>query len=145
MDLLSYCEIKPVVNQVEFHPYLNQKNLYKYCMDNGIFITAYNSLTKGDYVSQFSHKLNLLEETKIKELAEKHQTTAGLICLNWALTQEIIVIPATANPKRMRENLQALNFKLSTDDLKDLESLNINYRFNPSTQWQGFGGVDIFA
>lgn len=146
MDLLAGCEIKPVTNQVEFHPYLNQKNLLNYCMRNGIVITAYNSLTKGDYVHKFSHKpVNLLEEPLIKELADKYKTSTGIVCLNWAVSQDIIVIPATSNPKRMKENLEALNFKLTEEELIALEKLNLDYRFNPSTQWGPFEEVDIFA
>jgi D-xylose reductase len=148
MDLLSYCEIKPVVNQIEFHPYLNETNLYKYCMENQIIVTAYNSMTKGDYVKFHSHKnLNLLNEPIIISTAEKYNTTAGNICLNWALSQDVIVIPATSNPNRMKENLTALNFRLTEEDLNTInEKLNrIHYRFNPTTQWDFSMGYDLFA
>jgi diketogulonate reductase-like aldo/keto reductase len=149
MDLLSYCEIKPVTNQVEYHPYLYQEHLNKYCMDNGIFLTAYNSLCKGVYAKTPYHEpknLNLLEEPLIKELAGKYKTSPGVIALNWALVKDVIVIPATGNPRRMKENLEALSFKLSDEDFNKINStLNINYRFNLVEKHDFSLFVDIFA
>jgi diketogulonate reductase-like aldo/keto reductase len=146
MDLLTYCEIKPVVNQVEYHPYLHQANLHKYCMDNGIYLIAYNSLTKGAYTSVHSDKnLILIEEPLIKNLATKYNKTPGQICLNWALVQKVFVIPATSNSKRMKENLNSLSFKLSNEDMNSLKSLNIDFRFLSSTQYSFCMGYDIFA
>ena len=70
MDILSYCEIKPVVNEVELHPYLTQKNLIEYCDLVGIKVIAFSSICKGIYVYQYGNEnsgLNLLEE-KIRSL-----------------------------------------------------------------------------
>ena len=151
MDLLIYAKIKPVVNQFELHPYLPQKNLVKYCLDNKVAITAYNSLSKGKYVDAYHGKqkeeknLDLLSEPIVKELSEKYKVGAGNIALNWALAQDINVIPSTANPSRMKENLKSLEFNLSKEDLEKLDSLNINYRFNSPLQYPFGQGIDIFA
>jgi diketogulonate reductase-like aldo/keto reductase len=146
MDLLTYCEIKPVVNQVEYHPYLYQKNLKKFCDDYGIYLMAYNSLTRGAYVnSSFNKDLDLVKEPLIVETAQKYGKTPGQICLNWALVQNVVVIPATSKVSRISENLGALSFKLSDEDFEKLNSLNINYRFNPSSRWPFSLGYDVSA
>jgi D-xylose reductase len=148
MDLLSYAEIKPVINQFENHPYLNQRNLVKYCQANNIQVMAYNSICRGGYVYKYHSKvnLNLLEEELIKEIAEKYNTNPGLIALNWALSQELIVIPSTSNPRRMKENMKALEFQLADEDLEKIGKLNNGYRFCGSAQFKLFsGGVDVFA
>lgn len=151
MDLLTYAKIKPAVNQFEVHPYLTQKNLVKYCLDNKIAITAYNSLAKGKYVEVYHGKdkqeksLDLLSETITIELAKKYNVGAGNIVLNWALIQDICVIPSTANPNRMKENLKSLEFKLSKEDIEELNALNIPYRFNESLQYPFGQNIDIFA
>lgn len=146
MDLLTYCEIKPVVNQVEYHPYLFQDHLNKFCKDNGVYLTAYNSLTRGDYVRLSGKTLNILEEPITKELAEKYGKSTGVIALNWALVQDVIVIPSTNNPRRMKENLTALSFKLSEEDEKALSALNSNTRLLPHL-FANFNGTgyDVFA
>lgn len=148
-DLLTYAEIPPVTNQVEIHPYLTQKNLIKYCHDKKVYITAYNSLMKGVYVHKLNQtQLDLLSEPIIKSLAEKHKKGEGLIALNWAIIQDMIVIPATANPNRMKENIQATSFKLSQDEVKLIDTLNLNNRFNRSDAeaYRYFtNGVDIWA
>jgi len=148
MDLLSYAKIKPVVNQFEFHPYLNQINLVKYCQANDIQVMAYNSICRGGYVSKYhSHvNLNLLEEEIIKEMAEKYKTNTGVIALNWSLSQGLIVIPSTSNPRRMKENLKALDFEMSAEDIENIAKLNNGYRFCGSALFKQFsGGVDVFS
>ncbi len=144
MDLLSYCEIKPVVNQVEFHPYLATENLLKYCEKNEVYFMAYNSICRGTYVDQYhgSVKLNLLEEEIVKEMSKKYEKTVGQIVLNWALSQNNIVIPSTSKPSRIKENLETLDFRMSKEDVEKVSKLNNGYRFGGSLNWFDF---DTFA
>ena len=111
-----------------------------------MFLTAYNSLTRGAYVnSTFNKDLDLVKEPIINEIALKYGKTPGQVCLNWALIQDVIVIPATSNPKRIKENLMSLNFKLSDEDFDKINKLNINYRFNPIDRWPFSRGYDVHA
>lgn len=147
MDLLSYAEIKPSVNQVELNPYLTQKNLAQYCKSNGVQLMVYNSLCKNTYVNRF-HKeenLNLLEEPVIKEMAQKYNKTPGQIALNWAVSQDYIVIPGSSKPQRMPENVQVLDFKMSEEDVDKISELNRDARCNESTQWDFFKKIDLYA
>jgi diketogulonate reductase-like aldo/keto reductase len=145
LNLLSFCEIKPVVNQFELHPYLTQPGLVRFCKENNIAIMAYNTMGKNFYVEKF-HKnsnLSLIDDKVVIEVAQKNSKTPGLILLNWAISHDFIVLPSTSNPERFKENLQCLTFKLSDEDLEKLDKLNIPYRFGISATTPGT--PDIYA
>jgi diketogulonate reductase-like aldo/keto reductase len=150
MNLLSFCKIKPVVNEIEFHPYLTQPKLIEYCQKNEIIVLAFNSLVRGTYVynKYFDNKefqVNLLEEDLVINLAKKYSKTPGQIALNWALSQDIIVIPATNTLGRMKENLLSLSFVMDECDIKDLNKLNRNLRFDLTFLFEYSQGVEISA
>lgn len=135
MNLLSFCEIKPVVNEVEFHPYFHQTELLNYCKNNEIQLMAYNSLCKGVYTKRAHNKdvdLNLLEEKIVKEIAQKYNKTPGQIVLNWAIYQNICVIPASGKIHRVKENIESADFRMEKEDYEKICGLNINYRFLPA-------------
>jgi len=145
-DILSYCEIKPVVNQVEFHPYLYQKGLLDWCSINGIYLIAYNSLCKGKYTTMFHNEdttLNLLEEQVVKDAAKKYGKSVGQIALNWSLSQGVLIIPSSSKPERMQENMESDTFTMSNEDIENIGSLNKGYRFcsttiQPGVSYDGF-------
>jgi D-xylose reductase len=136
MDVLSYAEVRPAVLQVELNPYLTQKNLIKFCKDQNIVVIVYNSLCKNKYVDRFhkEQQLNLLDESIINEMAKKYNRTPGQIAINWAISQDLIAIPGSSNPKRVQENLQVLDFKMSKEDVDKISELNRNVRCNESMQ-----------
>jgi D-xylose reductase len=143
-DLLSYAKVKPVVNEFEYHPYLQQKELVKYCQSQGVQVIAYNSICRGAYaLRDLKQELNLLEDPEFKKFADKYGVTPGIFALNWALSQDIVVIPGTHNPNRMKVNLKALNFKICEGDLDEMQKLNKDHRFCLFFTWTN--GVDIFA
>ena len=146
INLLSFCEIKPVVNQVEIHPYLPQHNFLKYCKANNIQVMAYNSLCKGTYTKKFHSEINLLEEEILKTMANKYNTTPGNVALNWGLLQDLVVIPATSNPKRMSENIKSLEFRLSEEDYNTItNTLDKNMRLNNTENFDYSMRFDLFA
>ena len=141
-NLLSFCEIKPAFNEVEFHPYLYQKDLLDFCEKEGIKLIGYNPICRGAYVNIEKSGLNLLEEPVIKELAAKYKKTPGQIALNWQVHCGVIPIPRTGKPERMRENLGSVEFKMDDADYEKVTGLNRNHRFNNFTE---FPGINIFA
>jgi len=147
MDLLSYAEISPSVLQVEVNPYFHQSSLINYCRSNNIAVMGYNSLCNAKYIYKFQpdFSLNLFEEPLIKALAEKYQKTPAQVILNWAVSQDIVVIPGTSHPWRIFENLDVLSFRLTNEELIKFKSLDRNMRCNDSTKWGFFEGVDFFA
>ncbi len=146
--VLSICKIKPVVNEVEFHPYLYQKDLKEFCDLENIKIVAYYPLIKGvNYKSRFTKimnekKLDLLNEEIVKNLANKYGKTVGQIILNWHVHLGVIPIPGSANPERMKENLAAIDFKMEDKDYDLISSLDKQFRFCDGI---GIYGIDIFA
>ena len=149
--VLSVARIKPLVNEVEFHPYLYQKDLLEFCNLEKIKILAYNPLVKGLYCKERhgkemeEKKLDLLNEPEVKSLAEKHGKTPGQIVLNWEIQKGVIPIPGTSKPERMKENLEATNFQLDQSDCETLEHYaehDKEFRFADSDK---IYGIDIFA
>jgi len=146
--VLSVCKIKPVVNEVEFHPYLYQKDLKEFCDLENIKIVAYYPLIKGvNYKSRFpkimnEKKLDLLNEEIVKNLTNKYGKTVGQIILNWHVHLGVIPIPGSANPERMKENLAAIDFKMEDKDYELISSLDKQFRFCDGI---GIYGIDIFA
>ena len=148
INLLSFCKIKPFANEVEFHPYLYQKNLLYFCEKENIKVLAYNPLCKGNYDYHTGNekiKFELLEQPIIKELAEKYKKTPGQIVLNWEIQKNVIPIPATKKSSRMKENLGSLEFNIEKEDIEKVDSLNKNYRFGSSLTWNILDKYDIFA
>lgn len=134
MDLLTYAKIKPVMNQIELHPYNTQTFLVEYCQSQGVEITAYSPLGRLGTVNIPGMKLT--EEKVVMALAEKYQKTATQILLNWAVSRKTIAIPKSVNAGRIAENIAIFDFELSEDEVKSLTALNKNFRFvDPSSDW----------
>src|SRR5690625_2947606 len=119
--IMDECNIKPTVNQVEYHPYLQQTELKQFCDENDILLEAYSPLMNGKTV---------LEDEVIGKLAEKHGKTPAQVILRWHLQMNVIVIPKTVTPSRMKENLDVFDFELSKDDMDKIASLDKNERIN---------------
>jgi len=145
MDMLTYCEIRPAINQIEFHPYLQQTDLVSFCKKFNIEIMAYNSLCLGAYVSDDNkNEYNLLKDKIVVELAKKYSKSEAQIVLNWAICKNIIVIPKTSSFKRIRENYDSVSFRLSGEDEKRLDKLECGRRMN-NLVIEHFGNANIFA
>ena len=149
LNILSVCKIKPAIIEVEFHPYLYQKDLKKFCDLENIKIFAYNPLVKGEYCKKdpsYPNSYDLFRESPIMFLYrnEKYKhLTRGQIVLNWYLSLGIIPIIGTSKPYRMRENLGAATFTMSKRNIDLIGSFeDKQHRFN-----NGYDifGVDIFA
>jgi diketogulonate reductase-like aldo/keto reductase len=149
--VLSIAKIKPFVNEVEFHPYLYQKDLLEFCNLENIKIIAYNPVVKGGYCKERhgklmeERKLDLFNETAVQYLSKKYEKTPGQIILNWEIHKGVIPIPGTSKPERMKENLEAANFKMEENDYDTLDHYSEQgkeFRFCDSNK---IYGIDIFA
>ena len=147
LNVLSKCEIKPAVIEVEFHPYLFQKDLIDFCKLENIAIFAYNPLTQGwlpnkkNYVNNY----NILRDAQINYLMEKYykRVTRGQIILNWHMNLKVIPITGTLKKERMIENLGASKFTLSEKTMYLLCSFEEKqHRFCDGSE---IFGIDIFA
>jgi len=117
-ELIENTDVVPAVNQVEFHPYLYQKELLDFCNEKGIKLEAYSPLTHGE-------KLN---DTKLVEIAQKYDKSAAQILIRWVLQHGLIVLPKSSKKERIIENSSIFDFKISDDDMKKLDGFNENLR-----------------
>ena len=144
--VLSICKIKPVVNEVEFNPYLYQKDLKEFCDKEGIKIFSYYPLVKGRFCTPELIKkkdLDLLNEPTVKTLSEKYKKTPGQIILNWHINAGVIPIPGTSKPTRTKENLGSTEFKMEESEYQSLSDLCVKeFRF---CDGRGIYGIDVFA
>ena len=121
-DLLSDAEIKPVINQIEFHPYLTQEKLRNFCIDNNIQVEAWSPLMADN---------GLLENEILKEIANKHNKTTAQVVLRWDLQSQVVTIPKSTNERRLIENIDIFDFSLSKEDMEKIDSLNKDLRVGP--------------
>ena len=126
-ELLDTSDIVPAVNQVEFSPFLYQKDLLEFSRRHGIRLEAYSPLTKGIR----------LHEPSIVEIASKYQRTAAQLLIRWALQHEIVVIPKSSRPERILENARVFDFSITPSDMALLDSLHEDYR----TAWDPTDGA----
>ena len=124
-ELLSDSSIVPAVNQVEFSPYLYQKDLLDFCRNHHIQLEAYSPLTKG-------YKLH---DPKLANMASKYSKSPAQILIGWALQKEVVVIPKSSSKERIHENADVFDFAISPEDMKVLDSFNEDLRtsWDPST------------
>lgn len=141
IDILSYCKIKPVTNQIELHPYLVQKDLVDFHKKLDVTVTAYAPL--GAFTWPFKreeHKsLNVLRESIVTDLAAKYGKGTGQVILNWHLHRGHIIIPKTSKIERLRENIQVYDFKMTDEEYDSISKLDKKARFYDPVLQSGFG------
>jgi D-xylose reductase len=131
-DLLSYADVAPVVLQVELHPFLTQEKLLRFCGEHDIVVTAFSPLGASSYFSlgMAGEGESVLEQPVVRAIAARHGKTAAQIVLRWGVQRGTVVVPKTARPERLRENLALFNFELTADEMTAVSALNRNRRFN---------------
>nr|WP_263324537.1 aldo/keto reductase [Neobacillus sp. Marseille-Q6967] len=129
-DLMSDCEIKPMVNQVEFHPHLTQKELLAFCKKEGIQMEAWSPLKQGQ----------LLNEPVLVDIAHKYNKSVAQVILRWDLQHEVVTIPKSIKEHRIIENADIFDFELSAEDMEKIDALNQDSRAgsHPDTMRVGF-------
>jgi diketogulonate reductase-like aldo/keto reductase len=124
-ELLKNSSTVPAVNQVEFHPYLYQKDLLEFCQSHGIQLESYSPLTKGE-------KLN---DPRLAAIALKYSKSPAQVLIRWVLQRGIVVIPKSSRKERIYENANVFDFEISREDMSALDSFNQDLRtsWDPST------------
>lgn len=116
-ELLENANIIPAVNQVEFHPFLFNKDLLEFCRNNTILLEAYSPLTK-------SKKIN---DISLLNIATNYSVTPAQLLIRWGLQHEIVEIPKSTKKERIVENADVFNFTITSEDMRKLDALNENY------------------
>lgn len=117
--LLDDCDVVPVVNQIECHPYLQQDDLKAFGKKHNIYVESWSPLNQGGIV---------LDDDVIKEIAKDHHKTPAQVIIRWHIQSDSIVIPKSVTPSRIEENFDVFDFELSEEDMKKIAALNRNER-----------------
>lgn len=123
-SLLQEASIKPVINQIECHPYLTQKDLRTYLKAQKIVAQSWSPLMNGQ----------ILEDETVKEIAEEIGKTPAQVIIRWNIDEDIVVIPKSVTPSRIEENLNVFDFELNEDQLSRLNNLNKDERIGPDPE-----------
>lgn len=130
--LLTKAEIKPVTNQVECCPNINQKKLTKFCKDLEIVITAYSPLGRPHLaLEKPDGPQPALHDNRVRVIAEKYNKTPAQVILRYLIDIGTVPIPKSSNKQRIQENFNVFDFTLNEDDLKIMDSLNTGDRMVP--------------
>ncbi len=115
-EMEKYANIMPMVNQVEFHPFLYQKELLEHCRLKDIVLTASCPIVR-----------NLKsDDERITSISKKHSKTAAQVFLRWGLQKGIVEIPRSSKKEHIVENISIFDFELDLEDMEKLDSLNEN-------------------
>lgn len=120
--LLAQVSIKPVINQVEFHPYLTQNKLRKYLEAQNIIMESWSPLMNSQ----------ILHEDVINEVANEVGKTPAQVVIRWNIQHDVVVIPKSVTPHRIEENLDVWNFELSDNQMERIDQLNQDKRIGPN-------------
>ncbi|MCL2457556.1 MAG: aldo/keto reductase [Desulfobulbus sp.] len=129
--LCRQATIRPEMNQIELHPYLQQRAALDFCKQNNILVTAFSPLGSGDRPTAMkkADEPTLLDNPVILQAAAKHGATPAQVLLGWGLARQTVVIPKSVNPERLRQNLAAAEVRLDDQDMAAIASLDRGYRF----------------
>lgn len=142
-ELLSRARIKPFLNQIEIHPYLQQEKLLKYCFTNNIQIQAYSPLGTPGYKSK--NEPYLLNDPLLKQIALNHSITVAQLCLLWALQRNTSIVVKSSHPQRQKENLVSnQKLTLSREEMEKIANLDKGYRFFRPEEWWGDKNLAVF-
>jgi 2,5-diketo-D-gluconate reductase A len=117
-EILKVAEHKPVLNQVELHPWLTQDKVLEYDNSHSILTQAWSPLARG----------KILEEDMLAELAKSHGKSVAQIVLRWHIQRGVAVIPKSNSMERITENMNVFDFELSEQEIASISSLNSNFR-----------------
>lgn len=111
--IIEKCEIKPMVNQIEYHPGQMQNDIVKYCANNNIVVEAWSPLGTG----------KMLENIKLQEMAKKYNKSVAQLCIRWCIQNKVIPIVKTINKHRMLENRNVFDFVITKEDMQNINNI----------------------
>ncbi len=112
-NLLRNGTVKPMVNQIEFHPGFTQEATVRYCQERDILVQAWRPLGKA----------MVLENPLVKELADKYQVSAAQLCLRYVHQRGIVPLPKSSSMERMKQNQDIFSFAIEQDDMYRLDTM----------------------
>lgn len=126
--IVSKARIQPVTNQFEVHPYLLNKELIAHCRSKNIAVTAYSPLGSPGRPWATPEDRFVLKEPKLLAIAEKHNKTPAQILIRYQIQIGNVVIPKSVTKARIINNFDVFSFKLTDEDIKDIEGFGYTER-----------------
>ena len=120
-DLFTTATVTPMVNQMEFHPYLIQQDLLDFCKNHNIQYEAWSPFMQGQ----------IFEKQEVRKLAEKNNKTVAQLTLRWNLQKGVVTIPKSSKKDRIQSNAAIFDFEISDEDMQYLDRLDNNTRVGP--------------
>jgi alcohol dehydrogenase (NADP+) len=141
-DVMAGARIRPEMNQIELHPYLQQPDMLAFCADAGIPLTAYAPLGSADRPAALraDDEPVLLDDPVIRRIAARHGATPAQVLIAWGLARGTAVIPKSVTPARLAENLAATDVTLSDRDMAEIAGLDQARRYVNGDFWVLPGG-----
>ncbi len=116
--IFAMCEVKPMVNQIQLHPYCVTEEVVSFCRKNGIVLEGYSPLGGGMITAE------LFEEPAIVNPAKKYGKLPAQVILRWSLQRGFVTIPGSTKPERVRQNFDVLDFELTEEEMAQIAKLN---------------------
>ena len=113
LKALMEFDIIPAVDQIEINPGFLQKDTVDFCQEHGILVEAWSPLGRG----------KSLEHPLLKDLAKKYDRTVAQIILRWEMQHDVVPLPKSVNPERIRSNSELFDFELSEDDMEMIDEI----------------------
>ena len=120
-DFLFFNKVRPAVNMIECNAYFQREDERKYLREQNIIMQAWSPLAAG--------KEDLFSNEILCEIAQKHQKTVAQVILRWLVQRGIVPVVKSANPVRMKENLDVFDFVLSEDEMKEIATLDTGHTY----------------
>ncbi|MEC4115611.1 MULTISPECIES: aldo/keto reductase [Myroides] len=111
--LLETAKVKPMVNQIEFHPGMTQNEVVDFCVKNDILIEAWSPLGRG----------NVLDNEVLVALAAKYKVSVPQLCIRWIVQKGHLPLPKSVTPERIKANLDIYDFEISQEDIAAIDNL----------------------
>jgi D-xylose reductase len=131
-QILAICHIRPTALQVEMHPHNAQTKLLRFAREAGMRVTAFSALGASSYIAidMATDQDMLLHDKTVSEIAESKNKTPVQVLIRWALQRNTQPLTKTLRPERMKENRDVFDFYLTGSEMKELDALNKNRRYN---------------
>jgi diketogulonate reductase-like aldo/keto reductase len=111
--LIADSKIKPMVDQIEFHPGFMQTETVTFCRENGIAVEAWSPLGTG----------KMLQNETLKAIAEKYGVSAAQLCIRWCLQNDVIPLPKSVTPNRIQQNIDVFGFEIGAEDMAVINAM----------------------
>lgn len=140
-DLIVHNEIKPAVNQIEVHPFFQRAEYHEKLISLGVQIQSWGPFAEG--------KNDIFTNPLLVEIARSYEKSVAQVILRWMVQRNVIVIPKSVRPERMRENLDIFNFELSEKDMRAIKTLDLgqsqffDHRTAEAAEWLGSRELEL--